>query len=297
MQNFKIIPWKDGMIPAAGKCYSGMSNEAYHGFKDWWSSSNLKHAQRSVESFFYELEQKHKTTLALERGSAFHAAMEGLATKGNFELFDSLVLECPTQTLLTKAGLALKDENPGCYVLPKSDYYAVGEMVANLYNKAAPFGFFAEGWPELSFFWIDEETGFALKCRPDWLRLTDAGDKWVILDYKTSKNHQLEAFAKDAANMGYHFSASMYCEGVEAVTEIPIESFRWLVVANTPPFECACYLMTLPDISKPEPELGLTYLEGKAQFRKALTDIKNYTEPKGLVDKILEIPRWGFKET
>jgi hypothetical protein len=274
------------MKPEAGKCYSGMPNEVYHAFKDCWSSSNLKHAQRSVESFYYELEQEHKDTLALERGSAFHAAMEGLGTKGNFDLFDSLVLECPTKTILTKAWQAIKDENPGCYVLPESEYYTVANMAAKLYNETAPFGFFKEGWPELSFFWVDEETGNALKCRTDWLRLTDDGDKWAILDYKTSKNHQLDAFRKDVVNFGYHFSAAMYCAGIEAVTGIPVESFRWFVVANTPPHECACY-----------PVGDFTRAEGHMQFRKALTDIDNYEEQKGLVDEILEIPQWGFRET
>jgi exodeoxyribonuclease VIII len=282
--NIEIIPWRDGIEPEPGKCYSGMPNETYHGFKDWWSSSNLKHTQRSVESFYYELEQPHKATLALERGSAFHVAMEGLATKGNFELFDSLVLECPTKTILTKAWQALKDGNPDCYALPEPEYYAVGDMAASLYNKAAPFRFFVEGWPELSFFWIDEETKFKLKCRPDWLR--PDGDVWVVLDYKTSKNHQLEAFRKDVVNFGYHFSAAMYCEGVDAVTGISVENFRWLVVANTPPHECACYM----------PE-SFTCAEGYAQFRKSLRDIDNYEEPKGLADNVLEIPRWGFKET
>ena len=281
------------MVPIAGKCYSGMPNETYHGFNDWWGSSSMKHAQRSVESFYYELEQPHRDSLPLERGSAFHVAMEGLGTKGNFELFDSLMLECPTKTILTKAWRKIKDENPGCYVLPNADYYEVCDMAAKLYNKTAPFGFFMEGWPELSFFWIDEETKSQLKCRPDWLRPGKKG--WGNLDYKTSRNHQLEAFSKDAANMGYHFSAAMYCEGIETVTGIPVEKFRWLVVANTPPFECASYLMPFPDLDKLE--LGLTYLEGLAQFRKALKDIKNYTETRGLPDEILELPRWAFKET
>lgn len=282
--NIEIDPWWKGMVPAAGKCYSGMSNETYHGFKDWWSSSSLKHAQRSVESFYYELKQPHKTTLPLERGGAFHVAMEGLATEGTHGMSARLVLECPTKTILTNAWRETKEENPGCYVLPITEIENVMEMTSKLHGKMAPFGFFAEGWPELSFFWIDEETGFQLKCRPDWLRPGKNG--WVDLDYKTSKNHQLEAFRKDAANLGYHFSAALYCEGVEAVTGISVESFRWLVVANTPPFECECYPMG-----------SFTRAEGAARFRKSLTDIKNYVKSPRLLEETLEIPRWAFKET
>lgn len=281
--NIEIIPWKDGMKPELGKCYSGMPNETYHGFIDWWGSSSLKHAQRSVESFHYELEQPHKITLPLERGSAFHVAMEGLATEGCWDMFDRLVKECSTKTILTKDWQSIKDANPDCYVLPALERENVDKMTSKLHGKMAPFGFFAEGWPELSFFWIDEETGFQLKCRPDWLRPGKNG--WVDLDYKTSKNHQLEAFRKDVANLGYHFSAAMYCTGIEAVTGIPVEKFRWLVVADTAPFECACYLIG-----------EFTRAEGLKQFRKSLTDIKNYTKSP-LFDEPLEIPNWAFKET
>ena len=67
----KEIPtWKTGMSPEAGQFYAGMPNEVYHGLSDWNGSSMLKHALRSVESYFYEKEQPHKHTLALERGGA-----------------------------------------------------------------------------------------------------------------------------------------------------------------------------------------------------------------------------------
>jgi len=283
----EIIPWSDLTIPEAGKCYSGMPNEVYHGLKSWWSSSDLKHVRRSVESFYYELEQEHKGKLCFERGGAFHVAMEGLACAGTLKLFDRLTHECPTKTILTKAWRDLKTDFPECYVLPEKERENVRKMTAALYAKTGPdpHNFFAEGWPELSFFWVDEETGFQLKCRPDWLRPNGCG-KWIILDYKTSKNHQLEAFRKDAANLGYHFSAAMYEDGVEAVTGIPVKSFRWLVVANTPPHECACYPMGVN-----------TRSEGLAQFRRSLRDIYDYAEPDGLVDEVLELPGWAFKET
>jgi hypothetical protein len=281
---FKITPWKEGMEPEAGVCYSGIPNEVYHGFREWYGSSMLKHALRSAESFFYELKQPHKITLALERGGAFHLAMEGLIDGAGIEFYKANVFECPTKTIHTKAWKEIKEENPYCYVLPEKERDNARNMALKTYAKAQEVGLLKYGCSELSFFWIDEDTGIKLKCRTDWLSIID--DKIKIDDYKTSKNHQQDTFEKDVANLRYHLSAAMYAEGVRVVTGIEVESFNYFAIANTPPFEVEYY--SLDEASRQE---------GYSVFRKILMDIHDYEPNAPLTTKTISLPRWAFKMT
>lgn len=275
---FEITPWGKGIILEAGKCYSGMPNETYHSLKEWSGSTDFKHVLRSVESYYYQKAQKHRNSLALERGAAFHVGIESLADNGTLSLFNSQVVPFDGKTVGSKAWETAKKENDGYYVLPKMEFDNVIRMAGKVYDKASELYFFDEGYPELSFFWIDPETGIKCKCRPDWLRLP------YMYDYKSSKNHQEELFKKDIANLLYHFSCAMYCEGVFQVTGVNTEHFYYLTVANTEPNEVECY--ELNDDSR---------LEGKMLFRKILTDIKNYNPKEKLKIKQIEIPYWGFK--
>lgn len=268
----------------AGKCYSGMPNEVYHGLKEWFGSSMLKHTRRSVEYFYYKVEQPPETTLALERGSAFHVAMEGLATTGTLDMFKEKVLECPTATINSKAFAELKSENPGCYVLPEKELEKCEAMALKSYQKASRSNYFTEGWPELSLFWIDPLTGIKCKARPDWFRK----DKWggYIFDYKTAKDHTLDTFSREIVKRDYHFSAAMYIDGVEQVMGIEDTKFLHLVINNTPPYEVVCY------------EIGWDSLrEGKALFDDSLQSVKNYKPSKEIFIMDIEIPPWAFKLT
>ena len=279
----KIIPWTAGTIPQGRQCYSGIPNHVYHGHNDWYGSSMIKYAVRSAESFFYEIGQPHKDSIALERGSAFHVGVEGLATDGNMDLFDSHAVESSGATIKSKSWQTDKSENPNKAVLPIAEIEKARAMAEKLFYKASEVNYFADGWPELSFFWIDEETGIKLKCRPDWFR-PDAGG-W-ILEYKSSKAHNFEVFSKEIANYNYHLSAAMYLEGVFQVTGIVTENYDFLVVANTPPFEVEAY--PLDDAS---------IIEGRALFRKCLRDIAGHVADKKLKRKTISLPRWAFKLT
>lgn len=263
--------------------YSGMPNAVYHGFRDWYGSTTLKHTSRSVESFLYHLKQKQKPKMAFERGDAFHVGIEGFTQNGTLKLFNDHVVECPGKTVKSAAFKELKAANPEKAVVRFDEIENLRGMARNLHKKASAYGYFNDGWPELSFFWIDEETGLQLKCRPDWFRPDDGG--WT-LDYKTFKDYGEEAFAKEIANRNYHFSAAMYLDGIFNVTGIQCENYVFLVAANTPPFEIGAY-----------PPGAASLAEGKAAFRKSLSDIYNYTDDAPLTPATIDMPPWGFKLT
>lgn len=279
----KIIPYKKGMTPEAGKCYSGMPNKTYHDFKEWISSTGLKDVGRSVEYYNWKKTQPRKNTIAFERGGALHSAMEGLIDNGTLDLFHEQVKECEGKGMDTNKWKEVKKVFPDCYILPEHEFENVKTMARNCFDKWGEIGIFGNGRSEFSFFWIDPKTQFRCKCRPDWLRITPKNEL-IIDDYKTSKNHQLAEFEKDIAKLGYHFSAAFYREGVFRVWDVRADSFNHLVSANTPPFECAYYELQPASIE-----------EGRLQFRKALDDIKEYDPKKKLEKGYSNIPRWGHK--
>jgi hypothetical protein len=54
------------------------------------------------------------------------------------------------------------------------------------------------------------------KGRLDKLAVTNNGER-VVVDLKTTRNAESDAFARDAIRLGYHRKAAWYCDGVEAV--------------------------------------------------------------------------------
>lgn len=269
----------EGWQPEPGKCYSNLPNEIYHGLKDWNGSSMLKHGLRSVESYKYEKKQPHKRTLPFERGSALHVAMEGLIIGDDWEMFEREVRSFDGKQIPSKKFNEVAESNPGCYVIPEKTKENVKIMAAKAKKKADILNIFNNGYSELSFFWIDEETGIQCKVRPDYFR-PDIGS---IVDYKTTKNHTEDGFPREIVNYGYHFSAAFYIEGVEKVAGIEIENEMFIIIAiaNTAPFEIEFFPLKHGALE-----------QGSFLFKKVMSDIKNFdTKP---VFKPLEIPLWAM---
>jgi exodeoxyribonuclease VIII len=65
---------------------------------------------------------------------------------------------------------------------------------------------------EQSFFWTDEQTGEAVKCRPDCMVELN-GQKWIV-DYKTTSSCADGDFERSCRKYGYKLQTGMYREGV-----------------------------------------------------------------------------------
>lgn len=90
-----------------------------------------------------------------------------------------------------------------------------------------------KGEKEKVFFWTDDITGEACKCRPDCINQTYS--KPIITDIKTTSDASLDAFMKSALNYGYDFQAAMYSEGYKASTgKTPL--FVFIAVEKEPPY-------------------------------------------------------------
>ena len=279
----KTTPFTPGMIPEPGNCYSGMTNDDYHNtFADWYSSSDLKNLLRSLEYFW--MRYKEKTTreekeykMAFEVGSAYHDACESLVMFDDLRLFDKNTIPFDGKTM-SKKFLEKKEAYPDKNVIPADTFELIPGMAQKTVDAGRRLNIFHEGDVELSFFWIDSETGLKLKIRTDYYR---PDVRWIT-DFKSTKDHTETGFPKEIANFNYHFSAAMYMDGVEQVTGEKQEKFLFIATANTKPFEVEFY-----------PLNDVALAQGDALYRQALLDL-SLNKPSEPAFKSIGVPYWAL---
>ena len=290
-----IIPFEVGMVPEAGKCYSGMSNDDYHNtFIEWFSSSDLKNLMRSLEFFWQEYNLKklradpkyieehgREYKIAFEVGQAYHDACESLAMFNDLRLFEENTVSfvgAVSSKSNNKNFLSKKALYPNKSAIPEETFENIPIMAEKTVSAARKLDIFHGGDIELSFFWIDPETGIKLKCRTDYYR-PDAG---VIVDFKSTKDHTETGFPKEIANYNYHFSAAMYLDGVSQVVGESHKNFLFIATANTKPFEVEFY---------PLKQVALD--QGDALYRQALMDLSLNIPPEPKF-KPISVPYWAL---
>jgi|GEM_PF-5009169 len=129
----------------------------------------------------------------------------------------------------------------------------------------------ASGFPELTIFWTDKETGLLLKVRIDFLTITK--DMAIPLDIKTCMKAEEYTFAKDAGNRLYHVQAAMYMDGLNMalspILKEPIESFVFVACEK----EKACEVN--------EVKLGSASIDkGYEIYRNCLNKVAHYLDSK-----------------
>ena len=281
----KIIAYQPGMIPEAGNCYSGIPNDDYHNtFIDWYSSSDLKNLLRSLEYFWMLYTEKknrkeREYKLAFEVGQAYHDACGSLAMFDDLSLFEENTVSFEGKSI-SKEFNRVKDLYPDKSVVPVESFENIPLMAKKTVDAGKSLNVFYKGDIELSFFWIDKETGVKLKCRPDYFRQ----DITLIVDFKSTKDHSEKGFPKEIANYNYHFSAAMYLDGVEQVSGERAEEFLFIATANTKPFEVGFYPLNDASIE-----------QGEAMYRKTLRDLSE-NKPQEPTFKKIGVPFWALTE-
>jgi len=102
----------------------------------------------------------------------------------------------------------------------------------------------ADGY-EVSCFWVNEKYGLPCKCKLDILNTGQIGDLKKIT--ASGGGAEWQSFCRTARNLEYYGQAAFYRDGVNAVyahLKIPLpelQSFRWLVVEDEPPYDTAIY--------------------------------------------------------
>ena len=101
-------------------------------------------------------------------------------------------------------------ESDGKDVITQEQFEQIEEMRKVM--LATPFvSKLINGEHEISYFWVDEDTGLECKVRPDSIN----HKLKIVVDYKTCDNAETEHFMKQAIRLGYDLQAYMYQQGVK----------------------------------------------------------------------------------
>lgn len=172
----------------------------------------------------------------------------------------------------------------GREILTREQELLVYEMRRALCHHADAAGLLsAKGRNECSAKWT-HECGLNLKARFD--RLLECG---IDVNLKTAADASPEAFARQAANLGYARGAALYVDGKRALGLVGEHLF--VVVSTTPPHEVGVY------------ELDAASLElGRQQNEKTIRDlwwsyeIDDWTPAWSVGIKTISLPKYSFYE-
>jgi hypothetical protein len=87
----------------------------------------------------------------------------------------------------------------------------------------------------VSAFWDDPASGVTRRARFDWLPDTDGG-RLIIPDYKTTQSAEPRAFARSAANFGYHMQDAWYRDTAHALGLAEDVAFVFIAQEKTAPY-------------------------------------------------------------
>ena len=216
-----------------------LTAERYHATHAM-SAGGLKRMKQSPAHFYgMQLDPNRpeagEPTAALKNGTLTHCALfepEEVARR--------YVVKPADMNFSTKDGRAWRDAQ----TLEIVDSVAM----ATAKNQAAAIralpdvaALLAEGMPEVSAFWIDEQTGELCKCRPDWV--APAGDGVILVDGKTCQDASPEGFGRTIWNFDYHLQAAWYVDGYAKASGLPVYGFVFAAVESAWPHVAGAYML------------------------------------------------------
>jgi hypothetical protein len=174
----------------------------------------------------------------------------------------------------------------GMTVLRHEDAATAEAMAAAIRANRFAVAALTNGKPEQTLCWKDRETGVWLRARPDFLPTK----RQFIPDLKTAADASPDGFGRSVANFGYHQSAALYLDGIEAVFGERPAAFFFVVVEKEAPHCVALYQIPEDDIHR-----------GRMLNRKAIqtfADCLSRDRWPGYADDVtpLPLPSWTQRQ-
>jgi len=263
-----------------------VSAEDYHSDRSAWSHTGLDCFRSSRKRFLHEYilnDLRREPTEAMQFGILLHMALLEPAR------FESEVIVAPKIDKRYKQGkadwAAFVAESNGKITADLADLDKLRAMQAEvLKHPIAKSLLELEGERETSIRWTCEQTGLPLKCRRDLTVL----DPFVVVDVKSCKAANPEAFAKACVTFGYARQAALYIEGTHLHSgEIP--RFVFIAVCTEPPHEVATYELDDEAINLGDAQNNLI----KRQLAECLKT-GEWTAPYENRMNQLSLPRWAY---
>ena len=243
-----------------------ISNEDYHNFKNYISSSGMKLIYE--KSVFHYLNQEVKEpTDAMIVGSATHTLI--LEPQN----FDDEFLVIPKINKRTKAGkeeFAMyleKAKKTNKQILSEDDYDLLQSLKTGVYDDKESARLIhwgkSKGIIEMSHF--AEHQGVQMRIRPD----IDIPEAEMLIDLKTIDVNTPKAFRYKMNALNWDLQAIMYCY----VRDYYPANFRFIAVEKKHPYSSQVYAMDSETIER-----------GKEKFFTVFKEYKNYIDT-GLITK------------
>lgn len=174
----------------------------------------------------------------------------------------------------------------GMTILRHEDAQVAEAMAAAIRRNKFAAAALTNGQPEQTLAWQDKETGVWLRARPDFL----PAKRLFIPDLKTAADASPDAFRRAMASFGYHQSAALYMDGIEAVFGQRPSAFFFIVVEKEAPHCVALYQIPEDDIHR-----------GRMLNRKAIqtfADCLSRDRWPGYADDVtpLPLPSWEQRQ-
>jgi PDDEXK-like domain of unknown function (DUF3799) len=223
--------------------YDGMPEDMYHADPVPGGSLSSSGARKLLPpscpaKFRYEASNPPPPKDHLELGSAAHKMVLGAGAE---------IVVIKAKDWRTRAAQDERDaaRAEGFLPLLTAEHQQVQAMAAALRAHPIASALFnpERGKPEQSLFWQDPETGVWRRSRFDWLPDLTARERLIITDYKTSASADPRAFAKSAANYGYHQQDAWYRDAARALGLSADPAFVFVIQEKEPP-----YLVTVAEL-------------------------------------------------
>lgn len=187
---------------------------------------------------------------ALRRGSLLHTlVLEPHAIAHRYRV------KPEGMNFATKDGKAWRDATPaGIEIVTEAEHVAACRQARNLRALPEIAALLGSGEAEVSFFWMDEETGTYCKGRADWVFRSTGGV--VLLDLKTTEDATPEAFGRSCARYGYHRQDAWYSDGWTQATGEPVLGFVFGAVESAWPHDAVPYMLDEQARAKARAQIG-----------------------------------------
>lgn len=281
------MPELTGIVTEPG-LYPDVPEHLYHADPVMGQSLSVSGAKllvppRPPAKFDYARRHPKAPTRSMGLGTVVHAEVLG---KGQ----DVAVLDYPDYK--KKAAQEARDAAiaEGRVPMLAHEYEQAKVIAQSVRGHGTAGALFAEGDPEVSMFWQDEEFGIWCRGRLDWLTYVDGQP--VIGDLKTGRDAGEEGFAKAAAEFNYHMQDPWYRWGLSVLLKCdPDDVEFWFAVVETePPYLTAVHRII--------PEHAALGAEQGRQAREVYRDCTKAGVWPGYGDHIhdLALPRYSVQQ-
>lgn len=240
----------------------GMDINDYHAITDAISKTGLDRIRRSP-AHYYALTLDPKRPPEKERAGQLEGQLAHCAILEPDEFLKRYAIG-PDVSRATKAWKEFEASLPPGTTGIKADQYAAAiHQQVSVHSLPDVAEALATGWPEVSAFWTDPETGVMCRCRPDWVHPVD-DDAVILLDLKTYSDASPADFARQVARKRYHVQAAYYSDGYAAASGKTVLAFIFVCVESEWPYAASATVLD---------ELSIE--QGRTEYRE---DLRVYAE-------------------